>query len=157
MRIRSAAGMATAAMTSESGFSVLELLATFVIATIMMGILALNLKALNQPALDGASEFAGFVRRTRAKALATTYAYTIEPASATRIVTTYGTSCGSPTQTSDSALSMTLPDTAAFTTTGWSICFTARGVSEDSAELSIHDGKDTATIEVAAGGAVRFN
>jgi Tfp pilus assembly protein FimT len=157
MRIRCAAKMATTSVTSEGGFSILELLATFVITSIMLGIVALDLKAFHQPALAGASEFAGFVRRTRAKALATTYAYTIEPSSATNIITTYGTSCSSTTQTRDRALTMTLPDMAAFTTTGWHICFGARGVSEDSAMLSIHDGRDTTTVEIAAGGAVRFN
>lgn len=141
---------------NAQGFSAIELVVTFAVISLLVGFMAYNFKDMSQPALNGASGVVGFVKRTRAKALGTTYAYTITPSSATQLIASYGTTCSSPSQTTDSRLSLTLPEGARFAQTGWSICFSARGIAEDSINLGIVDDDETKTVQIASGGGARF-
>jgi hypothetical protein len=120
-----------------------------------MGVITYDFSELRQPVADGAAELSGFVKKSRAKALATTYAYTIEPASATRVRATYGRTCDDATQTVDPRLAFELPTRARFTDITWKICFSARGISEESADIEITDDATTATMQIAAGGGTR--
>ena len=138
------------------GYSVVELLVALAIAGIMVGIGVYNFRDLNQPAEDGAVEFAGFVRRVRAKGLATTYAYTLSPSTVSRVTTTYGISCTSTAQTADSRLVLDLPSGASFSSLTWSVCFSPRGISTTGATVNVRDATVNKVVEIAAGGGTKI-
>ena len=140
-----------------AGFSILELLVTFSIAAGLSGIAIYNMHALRQPAAEAAANTVGFVKRTRAKALATTHAYTIRPLTEDLLITTYAKNCHAAKQDLDDSLTLTLPEGAEFATTEWSICFSSRGVSEGSVNVNIKDDDQTKKIQIAAGGGARVS
>ena len=137
------------------GFTLIELLVAVVILGILGSIAAFNFSELANPAVNGASELAGFIRRARAKALASTMAYTIKPSASNKVITTYAPTCSTTDQTIDNILTLTLPTSAYLTQTAWSICFNTRGLSDSSANIIVQDDFTQKTVQVVLGGGVR--
>jgi Tfp pilus assembly protein FimT len=125
------------------------------LTTILLGIATLNYRQLQAPAVDAASQLTGFLRESRSKALASTLAYTVMPASATRVITRYGTSCSAATQTNDPALVLALPSGASMSSTNWSICYNPRGLANASANIVVSDKYVSKTVQIVLGGGVR--
>ena len=121
---------------------------------ITMGVAAANLRTFKEPATSGASQLVGFMKQARAKALASTLAYTVKPASSTRVMTTFGSSC-SATQTTDTSLSLVLPTGASLAATTWSVCFGVRGLADTSIDITVADQAMTKVVQVALGGGAR--
>ena len=140
---------------SSRGFTLFELLVAISIAGIMTGMAWFSFKALDDPASDGAGQLMGLLKKGRSRALASTSAYTIKPLSVTKLQATYGTSCASATQTVDPTMALTLPSHALLNDTTWTICYNARGLSNSSSSILLHDDDSTRTIQVVLGGAVR--
>lgn len=139
---------------SSRGFTIFELLVAISIAGIMTGMGLFAFRQLDDPASDGAGQLMGFLKKGRSRAMASTSAYTLKPASTTTLQATTGTSCTA-TQTADPSMNLTLPNGAILNDTTWSICYTARGLANSSASILIHDSNSTKTIQVVLGGAVR--
>jgi len=136
--------------------SILELLVVFAIVSILMGSAITNLAEIKDPLKDGISQALGFVKQVRAKALATTSAYTLKASGAERIVTTYGSNCTA-TQTADADLFLDLPNHVSMPDTSWSICFDSRGLASGAETFVLEDADGrNETIEVFLGGAVRI-
>ncbi|MCO6431662.1 MAG: prepilin-type N-terminal cleavage/methylation domain-containing protein [Deltaproteobacteria bacterium] len=139
----------------DRGFSVLELLVVMGISAIIFSLAVLDTKSYGNQALNGASTLMGFLKSSRAKALATTQAYTLTATSPTHVASAYSTNCASATQTLDPALSLDLPDGAVFTATPWTVCFTPRGLSDSSIDIQVQDQHSAHTVQVVLGGAIR--
>lgn len=143
-------------LTTMAGFTLLELLVVIGMVGIISGIVSYQLKDLDNPAANGAAQVMTFIKKTRAKALATTYAYRLQPtADGTGLETEYAGSCNSTTFTPDNNLLLELPNTAAFTSNTWSLCFAPRGTSTSSEDITITDPRSSVTIQVAMGGGMR--
>ena len=141
---------------SEQGFSLFELLTVLGVMGIIMAYASYDYRALNNPAGNAASELASFVRAVRSKALATTSAYTIEDETNRRLVTYTSSSCGDMTRTADATLVYELPAGANLQSSGFSICFSPRGLSNTSAELEVRDSRSTKQVQIVLGGGVRI-
>jgi prepilin-type N-terminal cleavage/methylation domain-containing protein len=137
------------------GFSILEVIVVMALAGVLLGIAAFNFRALRDPAQDASQQVMGFFKQTRARALASTRAYTISPASATQLVTTYGDTCTSTTQTNDPQNTLTLPDGAEMETLGWTFCYSTRGLSSSSVNITVSDENSSHVVQAVLGGGVR--
>jgi len=138
------------------GFSVTELLVVMALIITLFSARLFDSKRYANQALNGASSVMGFLKMVRAKALATTHAYTVSATSNTHIKTTYGTTCTATTQTNDTQLVLDLPQGAILTSTTWTLCYTTRGFSDTSLSISISDASHTKVVEVVLGGGVRI-
>ena len=141
---------------SERAFTLLELLAVISISSILLGLASLNYRALENPVENGAEALMGFIKKTRAKALSATLAYTIKPLTPNKIITTYGTTCSSGTQTADPTFTITLPGSDYMTDTNWSVCYGTRGLANASADITVTDGVTSKVVEVVLGGGTRI-
>ena len=152
------AGLLRDTQRSSRGFSVVELLTAFAITTIVTGFVVYGFRELDRPAENAALQTMGFLKKARAKALATTWAYTLTPSADGKSVTsTYGKNCSAATQTNDSKLTLAMPAGAHFLSTAWSICFSTRGLTDSSATIYIQDSEGlTKRVELAAGGGTRI-
>lgn len=143
------------ANSKERGFSLFELIVVMALSASLFSMALINAKGLANQSLNGASSLMGFLKVTRAKALATTQAYTIAPISSTQIGTTYGDTCSDTTQTADSEVFLELPSGAFLSDTTWSLCYNTRGFSDNSLDIQILDHTSSRTVQVVLGGGVR--
>lgn len=142
----------------QAGFSVIEMMVVVGMLGIMSGFLAYGYKELDRPAENGALQTMGLIKKARAKALATTWAYKIQPnGGGTGITSSYAKNCSAATWTDDAKLRLTLPQGVHFNSTGWTICFTTRGLTDSSATINISDANGlTKTVSLAAGGGTKI-
>lgn len=141
---------------TEAGITILELIVVFAMIALLFGIAAPNLAELDRPLEDGSAALRGFVKQTRAKAIASTSAYTITPTSASRIETQVSTTCGG-TQTAEPKLFLELPKGVGMLSTSWSLCFSSRGFANNNVQVTLQDDElSTKVIEVFLGGAVEL-
>lgn len=142
---------------AESGVSLLEVLATVLIASILSATAIMNLRELENPLITGAAQFASFLKQVRAEAIASTSACTIEAEGSGRVVVLRSTLCSDTDKELDSRLALDLPDGVAFPDTEWSFCFNSRGIPDANIEIELENGVGAdQTVEVLLGGAVRI-
>jgi len=127
----------------------------------LLGIVSFQYLKLQNDVGFTAQNFVGALKRVRSKALASTYFYTVKPTSVSRATVTYAASCSSPSteQQVDNSLEFGLDSPVAFSSLTWSICFTPRGITTDSATITIRDGVSgvTKNVEVVIGGGMRVS
>ncbi len=140
----------------QKGFTVLELITAMAIGSLLMGIAVINLNAFANPSNNGASELMGFIKRARAKAMATTHSYTVYASSSNSVAAKFGQNCSTETWTDDPELATTLPNGASLDSTEWEICYSSRGLSADSADITVRDSRATRLVQVVLGGGVRI-
>jgi len=142
---------------SERGFSLLELMVVFSLMGVISAVGVYSLRELNDPLKDSAAQMLTNFKRARAKALATTFAYTVTPsADGSRVVASYADNCSDSSPTIDTSLEHTLPDGVSIMDRTWSLCFTARGTLSDSQDIVISDGIKEMTLQIAMGGGMRL-
>ncbi len=141
-------------MQAQTGFTLIELVVAVALVGVLMGVAVFEFRDVENPANNGAAQLASFFKETRAKALASTLAYTITPQSTTKIVTTKGKTCEA-AQTPDNLQSLTLPSGSSLLQTSWAICYNARGVSNNSFDIHIADENSSKVVQVVLGGGVR--
>jgi prepilin-type N-terminal cleavage/methylation domain-containing protein len=138
------------------GFSLLEMMVVMALVGIMSGYASYRLSEMDNPAENSAAQVMTFMKKSRAKALATTYAVRVRPKSnSTELETHYATSCTASTFTLDSSLTMKLPRTATFQSNTWSLCFTPRGTLTTSNTVVLVDPKRSVSVQIAMGGGMR--
>ena len=143
-------------MHDQKGFSTLELMVVLFMSSILLSLAVSSLSELNDPLRNGTAQLHGFFKQVRTRAVSTTSAYIVEPVSPGKVVTKYGTSCSDPSPTTESLLILELPKTVSLTSTTWSVCFTSRGLADQSLNVGIQDTEGSGeTIEIFMGGAVR--
>lgn len=145
--------------SSAQGFTLLEVLVAMTISGVLLGIVSYQYLSLKNGVGFSAQNLAGSMKRVRSKALASTYFYTVKPTSTTKATVTYAGSCTAPAaqQQTDSTLEFKLDSPVAFSSLTWSVCFTPRGITTDSATITLQDTVSglTKTVEVAIGGGMR--
>lgn len=141
----------------EAGTSILELMVVCGIIAIMAGTAAFNVKEMDRPLENSSAAVQSFFKQARAKAIATTSAYTVYPVSASRLATKVGTTCAQASPPADSTLTLDLPAKTRLTSVGWSTCFSSRGFASTDLSLAVRSDEDGAirTVDVFLGGAVR--
>ena len=141
-------------MHSERGFTLTEVLVAMSLAAILSGMAALNLMELSDPAYSAASEISGYLKRVRAKALATTSAYTISASTTDTLIATFGNTCAG-AQTDEPELTLVL-ENADLTDVSWELCFTSRGFPNANVLIPVVDSySGNRTVEVLLGGSIR--
>ncbi len=143
--------------STECGFSIIEVLFVLFFMSILTGFAAFSYFELENNLAYSASQVVGFIKKTRSKALSTTYFYQLTAETASRIKVTRGTSCDGDDLTEDAQSSFTLPDEVLITDITWQICFTPRGITTDSGTISLKDNEGKSKqIEIAVGGGIRI-
>ncbi len=144
-------------MLNNRGFGVIDVLATVSFMSLLLVIGGANLRGLKNDSESGSAQLAAFLKTARSKAISTTAAYRVTAFGPSDIVTSFGVDCevGTPAYP-DADLTLTLPDGAVLTDTDWEVCFTPRGLSDDTATLTLFDlDNQYKQVEVYLGGAVR--
>jgi hypothetical protein len=122
----------------------------------MAGTALSGIQSLERPLPTAASQLSGFFKQVRAKAIATTSAYTITAVTSTQVIASYSSSCDSISPTQDSKLLYNFPSKVALIGGGWSLCFNPRGLANNNAQIYIQDDDHNyRRIEVFLGGAIR--
>lgn len=144
------------------GFTLVEIIVVLAIFAILAGIAALNLRGLQDPLQEAATNVAGLMKQSRAKAMATTSAYRVKVSTTnTRdLVTESAIRCSDTTGwTADTALSTELPKGISMSVSQGSLptCFDPRGLGSQDLILTFTDSKGRSMkVEVMLGGAVRI-
>lgn len=141
-------------MQNESAFTLMDLLVAVTLAGILGGFATLNLMEVSNPSRSAASEVATYIKQIRARALATTSAYTITPSGANSIVATFGNTCAD-IQTPDAEMTLNITN-ASITNLAWSVCYNSRGFPDANVSIPVTDVySGAATVEVLLGGSIR--
>jgi len=139
----------------QKGFTLIELMAVFMIVSILAATGMSNLKTLDNPLNDASLALTHFVKLARARAVSQTKAVVITPASSARLKVQSASTC-SETMTDVSDFFYDMPDSTSFIDTTWSVCFTSRGLATTNQIFTIRNDKGgTNEIEIALGGGVR--
>ena len=144
------------------GFTLVELLFVLAIFAIIVAIGALNLRGLQDPLHEAATNVAGLMKQSRAKAMATTSAYRVKvsTSNARDLVTESAISCSDTSGwAADGALSTELPKGISMSVSQGSLptCFDPRGLGSQDLILTFTDAKGRSMkVEVMLGGAVRM-
>ncbi|MCB0330272.1 MAG: prepilin-type N-terminal cleavage/methylation domain-containing protein [Bdellovibrionales bacterium] len=142
-------------MKSIGGYTLIELLVAMSLAGILSGIATVNFVEMSNPSLSAASNISTYLKQARARALATTSAYTLTATNTETIVATYGSTC-SAVQTPDPELTLQL-EKASLTSISWTICFNSRGFPDSNVIIPVVDIYSSQnTVEVLLGGAIRI-
>lgn len=142
-------------MPSESGYSLLEMMLVLVLVSVLLSSTVSNLKELNRPLQNGTAQTVAFLKRVKARAVSSTSAYIVTPASANELITAVAVNCSTTTRTLDPDVSLTLPDGVSLTDTDWSLCFNSRGLAEENTVISLQDVNNIRSLQVYLGGGVR--
>lgn len=143
-------------MDTRSGFTLVEMLVVLAV----VGILLVASSMLFQPSVgslqDGASLLQGFFAQARARAMATTSACRVRPATATRLIAESASSCEDTSWAPEESLTLDLPRTVSLPDTSWSVCFGNRGISDQNLVVSLRqDPGGTKRVEVLLGGTAK--
>lgn len=145
--------------SNSEGFTLLEVLVAMTISGVLLGIVSYQYLSLQNDVGFSAQNLVGALKRVRSKALASTYFYIVKPTSVSTMTVTYAASCNAPStaQQVDTTLRFLLDPPVAFSSLTWSICFTPRGITSDSATITLRDGVSgvTKSVEVVVGGGMR--
>ena len=132
------------------------MLGLLTIAALLLSLSSLYLTPMEADLGAGIALTEGFLRQSRATAMATTSAYRIRPASNTRLVAETGSSCLTDTWVADADLSLELPGDVALVDTTWSVCFGSRGLASGVATIGLSQpGAGSRNIAVLRGGTTR--
>ena len=146
----------TRVVQNERGFTLIELVVTVSLMSLLSVMAIYQLHALENELDDSTTHVMALVKKTRGKALATTYAYTLRPTSASTITGSYGDNCSDTAPVVDPKLTYELPSTVTLMDTSWSICFSARGLADNQVDIELTDGAVQRTIQVALGGGLKL-
>lgn len=132
------------------------MLGLLTIAALLLSLSALYLTPMESDLGAGIALTEGFLRQTRATAMATTSAYRVRPTSNTRLVAETGSSCLGDTWIADADLSLELPGDVALADTAWSVCFGSRGLASGAVTIGLaQPGAGSRRIAVLRGGTTR--
>jgi len=136
--------------------ALIELAATMAILATAVSVGAVYLKPMAAPLQTAADSVEGTLRGARAKGMATTSAYRVRPVGSQRLLAETAASCSATSWTADPRLETELPEGVTMTTSGWSVCFSGRGTSNNNLMIALwHPDHGTRRVEVMLGGTTR--
>lgn len=144
---------------AQSGFSILELMATISIASLMMAYGAANLRPLEDPMNDAVSQFQGLAKQVRARAVATMSSYRMTAISPTQVTIERGTSCTDEASfVSEPSMNWEVPNKVTVNIY-CPICFNSRGLADGNHYLMFYGTADGSykSLEVTLGGGVKVH
>ncbi len=142
--------------SGSAGLTLVELLATLAVLAVTLGISALYLTPFEGKMENGLALTESFLRQSRSSAIATTSAYRVRPTSSTELVAETSDSCAGTTWTADTSMGVDLPNGVTYTSTGWSVCFSARGMTSTNTTVELFEsGQGYKQIQVLLGGTTR--
>lgn len=134
----------------------LEILVCLLIFGLMASTAITSVSQIQNPLEDSVSGSVSYLKQVRARALETTYAYTVTPGSNSALGARYSVRCDSATKTADPGLSYQTASGVTYTDTTWSVCFDSRGLASGAQSFLLRNGSgQQRTIDVFMGGAVR--
>ncbi len=140
----------------DSAFSLIEVMATLCVVAVIMGIGFTYIRDFENRSQTGALEASRFLKQVRVRAMASTLAYTVIPATTSRLTVSTAANCHEVPSAGDDSLILNLPERVILDSISWSICFNSRGLPDDNMTFSLTDDKDiTQTVEVMLGGGIR--
>ena len=140
----------------QTGYTIVELLVVVCLIAIMSYVAIANIKRFSNPSNNAAANLAAFLKESRQRAMSSTQAYLVQPVNANMVKTSYASTCSATTFTEDTSFKLSIKNPAKLTLTTWSICYSPRGLADNSANITIQDGSTTRTVQVVLGGAVRI-
>ena len=151
---------AAASQRTSRGITLIETIVVTLFVGVLVAFGSATLFNQRDPLRQATNELEGTFKQTRAKAMAATTACRVRPSSSTAVITECASSCTAAAGSWDEkeGLTLTLDDDVELTSTGWSICFNSRGISDTSGSVNLTytDGDITTTsqISVFLGGAI---
>ena len=143
-------------MCRQSGATLIELLVVLTIMGIALMVTAPNLKPAEAPLQTASRLTEGFILQARSSAIATTSAYRVVPDGEDRLLLEYAAKCDDSTWTAETYSILELPDEVTMTDTGWSVCFSRRGISSTNVTVTLtHPDFGSSQVEVLLGGSTR--
>jgi prepilin-type N-terminal cleavage/methylation domain-containing protein len=140
----------------ESGITLLEILVVIAIIGIGVGATALNLAPLETPLQAGGTLLEGLFREARLGAIASTSAHRVAPVGSSRLGVQQAASCSDTTWVPVNHMGLDLPRGVTMGDTGWSVCYSSRGISADNVVVTLqHAQYGSLQIEVLLGGTTR--
>ena len=134
-----------------------ELIVSVLVFSILTKVALSYIQEYNSGSKFSATQIVSFFKEARARALATTLAYTLEPSGNNKIIAKYSSLCSSTTKTTDSSFYLDLTSGTTLLSTSWSICFNSRGFANNAILISVKDSNgSTRSIETVKGGATRL-
>jgi prepilin-type N-terminal cleavage/methylation domain-containing protein len=142
--------------SSQSGFTLIEVVTVIAIMGIALGVTALNLMAIDPPLKTGTILFEAYLRDARLKAISNTSAFRVTPTDSGELDMQFAANCSASTWTDSNVPTLFLPDDVVLANTGWVVCFSPRGISDNNLKIVLaHPGYGIQIIEVLLGGTTR--
>jgi Tfp pilus assembly protein FimT len=140
-----------------AGFSVTELLAVVFVIGLTASVGMPMLMRAEAPLDSAATLLQGHLRQVRARAMATTSAYRVTRPAANRLGAETAERCSDSDWTAEAGLDLELPQGVTVVESGWTLCFSSRGVADENMILTLeHFGSGQREIEVLLGGTTRL-
>ena len=144
----------------RGGFTLIELIIVVLLVGIILSMAAPSFRGLGNDVQNAARESSGFLRQTRAAAIAKTSAYRIVVVSDQELRTEFGSTCTTGSWENDPRLTLVLREGVKFEggliTAGTElVCFSSRGIGDASPSFVVRDRQGNAyQLDVFTGGAV---
>lgn len=135
------------------GVTLIEILAAFIIFTILLSSGLVNLRALVHKNRSSAEEVSSFLNLVRGMSISQTRTIIVKPSTSTRLVALGVSSCADNSGTQ--LLSLDLANGAVFQQTDWAVCFNSKGLSNTSGSIVITEGNRSSTVQISLGGISR--
>jgi len=140
----------------EDGFSLIEVLVTLALFGVLCTVAISNLKVLESPLISASSNLTHFFRLVRVRAIAQTRAIKVTPSSTNYLTASTAANCSETSFTPLPELFLDIGEDVSISDTSWSVCFTQRGLVDDSVSFSMSSATGSKTVEVALGGGIRI-
>lgn len=141
----------------DSGFTVMDMLTTLGILSVLALIPLSNIRELESPIDDASFQLGHYLRLVRSRAISQTLSIIVTPESSSRLTAASAENCLSEEPVAINDLTLNFPDGAYLGSTGWSVCFNQRGLSDANLSFTLtNDDGDTKDVEIALGGGVRI-
>jgi prepilin-type N-terminal cleavage/methylation domain-containing protein len=141
---------------AQSGFSLLELVAVIGLIAVVSAIAVTNMRVLENPLVSASSNLSHYFRLVRARAISQTRSILVTAHSTHELTASAASNCSSTVFTPIDELDLDIGSDVYFSETGWSVCFTQRGLVDEAVLFTIQSGAGSKSVEIALGGGIRI-
>ena len=143
-------------VTSQTGFSLIELLVALALLGVLCTVAVTNIHTLENPLVSTSSNMSHYFRLVRVRAIAQTRSIRIAPGSAYHLEAGTASNCEAETFEPLSELDFDLDEDVRLGSTDWSVCFTQRGLVHQAVAFVLTGDNGSRTVEIALGGGVNI-